>query len=327
MKTLLSWSMERGAPDAFGLRIAPGLQSPFTTRLAACVVAQVSDLRGGGLGPVSHRLRHWFRLTDQESKIQKSKSKIRRGFSLLEVVIALTILAMISTTLFAIIKGSVKGASDIERTQRENDQINRFLDICRTTFQTMPASATLTLKQLDSSGLSSSQELAIAGVPTCFGFGPSPTSYEETVLGLRPDVRQPTAEDGTARYLLSITRKDLLGASTDPNQPAVFTTGLDEDPEFAPDDQQRTWMPLLRGVSMMKWRFFKDSTDEWLEEWSSSKWPDLIELQLQMEGRALPMRMVWAVPETQLRSPTRKSTPATSTTTKTTSSGGGGAPR
>lgn len=275
------------------------------------------------------RVRYRSAIASKEGERRTENRELRtaNGFSLLEVVIALTILAMISTTLFAIIKGSVKGASDIERTQRENDQINRFLDICRTTFQTMPASATLTLKQLDSSGLSSSQELAIAGVPTCFGFGPSPTSYEETVLGLRPDVRQPTAEDGTARYLLSITRKDLLGASTDPNQPAVFTTGLDEDPEFAPDDQQRTWMPLLRGVSMMKWRFFKDSTDEWLEEWSSSKWPDLIELQLQMEGRALPMRMVWAVPETQLRSPTRKSTPATSTTTKTTSSGGGGAPR
>jgi prepilin-type N-terminal cleavage/methylation domain-containing protein len=261
---------------------------------------------------------------------RRSSNKLltENGFSLLEVVIALTILAMISTTLFAIIKGSVKGASDIERTQRENDQINRILDICRVTFQTMPASATLTLKQLDSSGLSSEQELAIAGVPTCFGFGMSPTSYEETVIGLRPDVRQPTADDGTARFMLCITRKDILGTSADKNQTTVFSTGLDEHPEYAPDDQQRTWMPLLAGVTMMKWRFFKDSTDEWLEEWSSSKWPDLIELQLQMEGRALPMRMVWAVPETQLRSPTRKSTPATSTTTTTTTtSGGGNAPR
>jgi len=43
-----------------------------------------------------------------------SLRRTRRAFSLLEVVIALTILAMITTTLFAIIKGSVKGASDME---------------------------------------------------------------------------------------------------------------------------------------------------------------------------------------------------------------------
>lgn len=112
----------------------------------------------------------------------------------------------------------MKGAFDIERTQRENDQINRFLELCRITFQTMPSSATLTLKQLDSSGMSSSQELSIAGVPTCFGFGASPTSYEETVIGLRPDIREPTSEDGSPRYLLSITRKDIIAAPADPSR-------------------------------------------------------------------------------------------------------------
>ncbi len=269
----------------------------------------------------------------RKAKAKATKSGERRtlnskAFSLLEVVIALTILAMITGTLFAIIKGSVRGASDIERTQRENDQINRFLELCRITFQTMPSSATLTLKQLDASGMSSSQELAIAGVPTCFGFGAQPTSYEETVIGLRPDVIEPTSEDGSPRYLLSVTRKDIIAASVDTRQVVVFTNGLDENPEYAPDEQQRTWVPLLRGVKMMKWRFFKDSSDEWLEDWSESKWPDLIELQLQMEGRSLPSRIVWAVPETQLRSPTRSSSSSkTTTTTTTTSSQGGTAPR
>ena len=294
-------------------------------------------MRSSVQGSRSSVSRSWFRVGLRKSMAAESRERRALNsdaFSLLEVVIALTILAMITGTLFAIIKGSVRGASDIERTQRENDQINRFLELCRITFQTMPSSATLTLKQLDSSGMSSSQELSIAGVPTCFGFGAAPTSYEETVIGLRPDVIVPTSEDGSPRYLLSITRKDILAASADASQIVVFTTGLDENPEYAPDDQQRTWLPLLRGVKMMKWRFFKDSSDEWLEEWSESKWPDLIELQLQMEGRSLPTRIVWAVPETQLRSPTRSSSSSSSKTTTTTttqpsqgSSTGGTAPR
>ena len=91
---------------------------------------------------------------------------------------------------------------------------------------------------------------------------------------------------------------------------------------------QRIWLALLGmplAATAGEGGFFKDSTDEWLEEWSESKWPDLIELQLQMDGRSLPSRIVWAVPETQLRSPTRRTTPTSnSTTTTTTTSPKGG---
>lgn len=248
----------------------------------------------------------------------------RRGvaaFSLLEVVIALTILAMITTSLFAIIKGSVKGASDIERVQRENDQLNRFLELCRLTFQTMPSSATLTLKSIDANNAASGQELSIAGVPTCFGFGLTPTSYEETVIGLRPDTIHPTAEDGSPRFDLAITRKDIIPQTSD-NQMSIQQS---VSGALATDEQGRSWLPLLPGVVLLQWQFFKDSTDEWLPEWSSSKWPDLIELKIQMEGRSQPMRIVWATPETQLRAPTRTApAPAKTTTTTTTTPNKGG---
>ena len=61
--------------------------------------------------------------------INHQPSPFHKAFTLIEVVIGLTILTMITGTLFAIIKGSVSGAADIERVQRENDSINRFIDI------------------------------------------------------------------------------------------------------------------------------------------------------------------------------------------------------
>ena len=56
----------------------------------------------------------------------------------------LTLLSMITVTLFAIIRGSVRGASEIEHTQRESDSMNRFIELCRRTFATLPSTATLT---------------------------------------------------------------------------------------------------------------------------------------------------------------------------------------
>lgn len=239
------------------------------------------------------------------------------GFSLLEVVIAMTILAMISTSLFAIIRGSVKGAADIERLQRENDQITRFLEMCRLTFHTMPSSAQLTLVGATQSS-SGQNELSISGVPTCFGFGTNPVSYEETTIGLQPDLLTPTTPEGQPRFTIAITRKDII-PQTDDNGMMVQQSA---DSALAADGEGRYWMPLQPGVLMMQWKFFKDSTDEWLEEWNDSKWPDLIELQLQMEGRSLPMRVVWAPPELQLRAPTRSSSSSSSGLASNNSSGG-----
>ena len=177
-------------------------------------------------------------------KTMPLRSRRDRGFSLIEVVIGMTILAMITTTLFGIIKGSVKGASDIEKLQRENDQINRFLDQCRVTIDTMPASATLKLTMMDaSSGL---QEFNVSGNSTCFPFGPNPISYNDTTVGLRPDIAKPMTEGANPmpRYILGITRKDII-PQTSNTTVSVQQSGAGQD---AADDQGRIWMPLLPGV-------------------------------------------------------------------------------
>ncbi len=71
--------------------------------------------------------------------------QLRRAFSLIEVVVAITILALITTSLFAIIRGAVRGATEIELLQREADQIQRFLDLLRRTFSTLPSTASKSL--------------------------------------------------------------------------------------------------------------------------------------------------------------------------------------
>jgi prepilin-type N-terminal cleavage/methylation domain-containing protein len=223
----------------------------------------------------------------------------RSGFSLLEVVIALTILGMITGTLFAIIRGSVKGSVDIVRLQQETDQINHLMDLCRQTFQALPASATLTLSTDDpNSPAGSLQELSITGMPTCFAVGLQPVSYKETTLGLRPDTKQPTGDNGALRYLLCLSRDDIV-----PPMDASGSTAYITRPELGmvQDEEERYWLPLLRGVSSLKWRFWKEDTDEWLEVWEQTALPDLVEMQLLMDGRVTPLRMVFSMPIKTLR--------------------------
>ncbi len=238
----------------------------------------------------------------------------------MEVVIALTILGMITGTLFAIIQGSVKGAAQIEQIQRENDAINRFLDLCRKTFTTLPSTATLELTLLDPNSPASGQELTISGSPNCFGFGINPISYKDTILGLRPDPNGATDTNNALVSYLCLSREDLI-PQTDSNGMALRqeTTGL-----TAPDDQGRYWMPLLPDVVNLKWRFFKDADDTWLEEWSDDAWPDLIEVQLVMRDRTTPLRMVYSVPTILLVKGNGTTTANTSSSQGGNNNGGGG---
>jgi prepilin-type N-terminal cleavage/methylation domain-containing protein len=259
-------------------------------------------------------------LPPTEAKHCARQSRSVRAFTLMEVVIALTILGMITGTLFAIIQGSVKGAAQIEQIQRENDAINRFLDLCRKTFTTLPSTATLELTLLDPNSPASGQELTISGSPNCFGFGINPISYKDTILGLRPDPNGATDTNNALVSYLCLSREDLI-PQTDSNGMALRqeTTGL-----TAPDDQGRYWMPLLPDVVNLKWRFFKDADDTWLEEWSDDAWPDLIEVQLVMRDRTTPLRMVYSVPTILLVKGNGTTTANTSSSQGGNNNGGGG---
>lgn len=246
-----------------------------------------------------------------------------RAFTLMEVVIALTILGMITATLFSIIQGSVRAAAQIEQLQRENDGINRFLELCRKTFTTLPSTATLTLTALDAN-MDAGQELTISGAPNCFGFGMRPISYSDTLLGLRPDPAGATDANEAPLQYLCLSREDLI-AQSDSRDIALRqeVSGL-----AAPDEQGRYWMPLLPDVVSLKWRFYQEEDDTWLEEWSESDWPQLIEVQLLMRDRLTPLRMVYSLPVIQITAGTGGGSQASPTQGGTTggAAAGGAAP-
>lgn len=210
---------------------------------------------------------------------------------MIEVVIGMTILSMITATLFAVIRGSMLAATEIERTQRESDSMNRFIELCRRTFATLPSTATLTLK-ITQGTEPVIQELTIAGSPDCFPFGSNPITSKDTILSLRPYPDAAVDDNQKALNYLSLSREDLIPKTEDMNSGLKQSaTGI-----YAPDTEGRYWMPLLPDVVSFKWRFYVEKEETWYEEWSKSKWPDLIEAQLVMKNRTRPVRMVFSVP-------------------------------
>lgn len=244
----------------------------------------------------------------------------RRAFTLIEVVIGITLLSMITATLFAIIRGSMRGASEIEQLQRESDSVNRFIELNRKAFSSLPATATLSLKLVQNTE-PVIQELTVSGSPDCFPFGMNPITLKDTILRLRPHPDGLVDDNNMPLHYLSISREDLI-PQTDDQQTGIRqeTTGL-----YAPDEEGRYWMPLLPDVVSFKWRFYVEKEQTWYEEWSKSAWPDLIEGLLVLKNRTQPIRMVYTAPVIELspgRTPSASSS-SSSTSTATQPTGGG----
>jgi prepilin-type N-terminal cleavage/methylation domain-containing protein len=249
-----------------------------------------------------------------------------RGFTLLEMIMVLAILAMISGMVFGVMRVSLRTAVETQKMQTEDDELNRFIRLCRHTFQNLPATAVLTLK-ITETGTPVQQELTIAAVPEAFAFGANPMSYQDSILGQRPDLEATAAsETGEQLYYAGLSRKDLIPVDPTRADQIASTTG---EGLATPDDQGRYWMPLLANLTSLTWRFYKEEQDEWVEEWDSTTLPQLVEMNLLLSGRTVPLRSIFAVPTTKLTSANpalapRTSTTGTSSSSSSTQSGGGG---
>jgi hypothetical protein len=129
-------------------------------------------------------------------------------------VIGITLLSMITATLFAIIRGSMRGASEIEQLQRESDSVNRFIELNRKAFSSLPATATLSLKLVQNTE-PVIQELTVAGSPDCFPFGMNPITLKDTILRLRPHPDGLVDDNNMPLHYLSISREDLIPQTDD----------------------------------------------------------------------------------------------------------------
>lgn len=239
----------------------------------------------------------------------------------MEVILSLSLLALLSGMVFGIVRVSMTTAMETRQVQLENDELNRFISLCRHSFQSLPSTAILTLKITDTSQ-PIKQELTMSGAPDAFSCGLNPMSYNDTIIGTRPDyAATEAAESGQQIYYLALSRKDIIPKDPDTGEIVAQTTG---EGVAAPDDQGRYWMPLMQNVSSLTWRFYKAADDTWVEEWDDTNLPQLVEMNLLLAERTLPIRVVFALPTVKLAGANPALRPQTSTSSSSDQSGGGG---
>ncbi|MDF1825100.1 MAG: prepilin-type N-terminal cleavage/methylation domain-containing protein [Verrucomicrobiales bacterium] len=223
--------------------------------------------------------------------MRKAALSSSAGFSLFEIVVAMVILGLITTSIFSIVWQAGDTAAEIRSLDKRGEEVERFVSLLRETIEGLPPEAGFTITPAEDSG-SGYHELFLENTPTSFTFGELVGSCEEAYIALRPGEILPTGEQG---FDLALSRSDFLPDDSDGSGMA-FRVGsgalLDED------EDGRYWLPLLTGIRGASWRFWDDDSQEWLEEWTDEeKLPPLMEFSLLDRDSSVPVRLVYEVPD------------------------------
>jgi prepilin-type N-terminal cleavage/methylation domain-containing protein len=186
------------------------------------------------------------------------------AFSLFEIVVAMTILGIISSAVLSILWQAGDTATGIRELDQRDEEVSRFLTLLRESIENLPPEGTLTMTPAEES-VSGYPELVIGNSATGFTFGEIIGSSEETIISLRPGKESP---EGLPTFDLALSRADFEPEDTD-GSGMVFGAGTDDF--LQSDDEGRYWLPLLSGITAASWNFWNEEQQAWVDEWTDDE--------------------------------------------------------
>jgi prepilin-type N-terminal cleavage/methylation domain-containing protein len=181
----------------------------------------------------------------------------RRGFTLVEVILALGIFAVLAGAIFAAVQAVSNASAILGVEQLRARKTDALLSWMRQGFRALPARAEVVLRTRDSGAGGLAVELIIRRAPGAFGLGEFDAAGADLVLGAIPD--------GRGGATLQVARF-----------PGTWT--LDE---LSRNLRREDWLPLFEGIRTLRWSFWSPEEKRFFEEWpEGSGRPVLVRLQM-----------------------------------------------
>ena len=196
-----------------------------------------------------------------------------KGFTLIEVVLGLALMALLVGGVFAVARGSLKVASEVTENQQYSMKIHSYLELLRRTFERTPGNGKVLLRPLDARG--SESEMAFIEYPLAFAWSGIPAGSKAIVL------RTATTPNG---WLES----------------RIFYLNEEQSDEYINDkrlDESAPNLMIMDQMKMLQWRVYDQRNEEWVTEWEEqTARPSLIELNVQFLDGSNPVAVVFWIP-------------------------------
>jgi type II secretory pathway pseudopilin PulG len=194
------------------------------------------------------------------------------GFTLLEMMITLTIFILLAAAVFGIMTGVLQSTSTLQDNQNRRDQAAALNAFLKKKLGEMPVASTLSSYQRgDGEGLAQNGIIfGTANLATAIDAKAQPNGYYALRLAIfTTEAGQGQPQD--ARQVL---------------QQAVTT-----------DDPTLAWIPLMGDIKTLDWKFQDFNAILWVDLWNSSAKPNLVEFSMQPAGDLQPATMDFWLPK------------------------------
>jgi len=215
-------------------------------------------------------------------KATRTISKGRRGFTMLELVIAIGMLVILIGMVFGIARTSLALGNRVIESQSEEMHKQAFFELLNNRFAALPGNARFDL-QYESAGAQYLSDLTLQNVPMSFTWGGEARTARAVQLST---VRR---RSGFLGIVLRYYENEIL---PDSEATSNFTTTQDNAP-FAE-------ISLIEDVAYFEWRVLDGRTMEWQENWDlQGRLPLQIELVMAIGAQGEEMRQIFWIPPKQ----------------------------
>ena len=160
-----------------------------------------------------------------------------RGFTLLEMLIVLTITALLMSAIYSVADGIIFLADDIQKNQRREHRLYAYIDYCQRLFSELPATSALNI-QTTQEGTSYLSTLELQNVSSPFDGSPQQIVTLKTV----------SLAGGDMRMILTTQRMPDPQKPTDP--PGPVTSAV-----------------LFDNLIQCEWRAYDVVSNQWASTW------------------------------------------------------------
>jgi prepilin-type N-terminal cleavage/methylation domain-containing protein len=221
----------------------------------------------------------------------------RAGFTLLEVMLAVALMAILIGGIFGVQRGALAIARNVTEEQEDAMRMTSFAELVRRSFEQAPGNSKVHL--MVPRGGNGSSEIYFKDYPLAFAWSGVSAGSKSVILRMeRNKVRQYTA---VVLYLDEEASKDYENGSLD-ERSVDRATGL----------PRVRRLELMEGIQEMTWRVIDDTTapssqagstsrnseDDWVLEWplDKTKRPTRVKFKLQMVDSYEPLDLIFWIP-------------------------------
>ena len=178
----------------------------------------------------------------------------QRAFTLIEIVLALAITAMVIGAVFAIAKTATSMTHEISSSQERITLAQSFTDLLRRTFEQTPGNAKIELKILEQRGGGAAlSDVVFQDYPLAFAWA-----------GIESGAK-------TVVFRTFVDRRGSIGAKI------LYLTEEQADDynrNSLRENETVSSLMLVEGMQFCQWYFWDDRTEEWVDSWDSIKYPE-----------------------------------------------------